>query len=664
MPVTAFFRRCLTAALLCALSAADPASGGAQQPTPRPYTLTDIEGMLKNRVPQRRILDLAGRRCLDFVLDSRSEGRLRAVGAGQQFVDQLREVCNPNVPRATGPAAAPAGAPAPPVETPLPVSFVVAIVAPDLTVRPIPQHDLLVIGPRGDTTRLATSLQGEASGSFLPGIYRIESAQAVEVLGARYRWAMYVPIQAGVKSIELTQRNATIEQAVAAAAATPPAADTATPPPAAQPAPTAPARSRRSEEAELFEKYRSGLFLVFGSEERCTGFYADSAGLVLTQAEIIRGSDDIRVQVDSATKLRARVIAQDTLLDVALLSINPARCAKCAVLPVFDTAKGPVATIGERVLAAGSPLNRGNLMSIGIVNSVDASGVTSDVTIAYANSGGPLLNLDGEVVAVNLFRDGRRPGRPKVSISLPVTAVLPLLARGRAQIASAPPPTDSLLPLPPADQFPAEPIAAMVAQPQLDLKRYRQDAGRYKVFAMTPPVIGWRQARAQEELNKRRQQGRTRGIVDDRIDPIQGWRDWSDHLSLRRAVVALSVVPGSMDFPSYDPERAPNVSEGSVRRVKLFRDGVEVVPIETVRFPAALGGAERLALGRPIPYQVVNVYRAESFGPKPDGSPASFAVAVQDMDAAVMGNPVPLDRRIVEAIIKDFTPFFVGLRSR
>src|SRR5688500_6762334 len=135
LPIPMSSLRLRRSALLAAMLLL-PAIAAAQ--TPRAYTLEDIEGMLKNRVPQKRIGELAGRRCLAFVIDSSIDARLRRAGGSAAFVDQLREVCNPNVPRVETPAApAPAvTSPAPAAtavstEVEAPVQIVAAMVAPD-----------------------------------------------------------------------------------------------------------------------------------------------------------------------------------------------------------------------------------------------------------------------------------------------------------------------------------------------------------------------------------------------------------------------------------------------------------------------------------------------------------------------------------------------------
>lgn len=657
----------------------------------RPVSIEDIEGLLKSRVPAARILSRAKDRCISFRIDSAADARLKRAGAGAIFIDQLREVCNPDMPKDGTGAAQPApGNPQSAVQIPagvdssVPVRITAALVGADLSVRKLPQLDLLVIGPRGDTVRFATDLNGEAGGNLIPGVYRIESAAPVELQGARYRWGIYVPVQVGMRQVELTQKNATVESP-GGAVSLPQSAVTSMPGSAPVPTPSetpasaaaqpvapaagAPSRAGRrvSEESQLFEKYRPGVFTVWGTEGRGTGFYADSNGLVITNAHVVRNSDDIRVKVDSVTTVRARVLAVSPDLDIAVLGLNRGRCGKCVVLPLFDTTRGPLASAGERVMAMGSPFNRTAMLSIGIVNSTDAQSVTSDISISYLNSGGPLVNLDGDVIAVNTFRDEVRPGEPRISNSLPITAVLGILGSARDSIASLTvnPPSDSLLPIVPKDPFPIEPINAIAALAEVDTRKYRQDVENFKLFLMTPPVMGWRQAQAVARLAEMRKKNQAKGVVDDDVDPIQGWRDWDDFLVTRKAVVVFNVTPSSTDFPFYEVDKVVDPEGGSFADMKLYRDGVEVTPVERIRVPATLSGSARRAAGREIPYQGIYAYRPEDFGPKPDGSQPVFTVSVW---GAAKSNKaparVPLDKKIVEVALRDFGPYFIGARGR
>ncbi len=658
--------------------------------TVRPLALEDIEGLLKNRVPAARILSRARERCIGFVIDSDADARMKRAGGGAIFIDQLREVCNPNMPKGSEAGGSVSAPVVPPVQIAAAADSVVAVrvtaalVGADLTVTKLPQLELLVIGPQGDSTRLSTDLNGEANGSLRPGMYRFESA--ADVRGSRYRWGIYVPVQAGMRPVELTQKNAAVEGVTSSSPASTgptvfappgtvpvPTASTDAQPVGAEPQPVAPAagappRSRRvSEEAVLFDKYKSGVFTVYGSEGRGSGFLIDSSGLVLTNAHTVRLGGDVRVLIDSATKIRARVIAINTEMDVAVLGISRTRCGKCVVLPLFDTTRGPLANAGERVVAMGSPMNPTSKLAIGIVNNADAQAVVSDVSINYLNSGGPLVNLDGDVVAVNVFRDEARPGQPKISSSLPITRILSVLSAARDSVTSLAmnPPSDSLLPVPPRDAFPSEPIVAVARTAELDIKKYRQEVNDFRLFVMTPQILAWRQAQAAAKLADMRKRGDAKGIVNDQIDPIQLWTDWNDYLVTRKALVVFNVTPSATEYPFYDVDKVVEASGGSVADMKIYRDGRELTPVEKIRVPATLTGSARRAAGREIPYQGVFSYRAEDFGPKPDGTPASFSVTVWDASkTGAKTESVPLDKRIVEVILRDFSPYFIGMRGR
>jgi len=124
-------------------------------------------------------------------------------------------------------------------------------------------------------------------------------------------------------------------------------------------------------EKELFDDYKSGLFTVYGSQ-RGTGFLADSSGLVLTNAHLIDGVDEVRVMTDSNTKVYARKLVVDNAHDLAVLAIPTKRCAKCTALPMFDSTTSTMPTAVDRVLALGSPFNKVGVLSTGIVSNADA----------------------------------------------------------------------------------------------------------------------------------------------------------------------------------------------------------------------------------------------------------------------------------------------------
>lgn len=644
------------------------------------YTLDDILGLLRRHVASTRVLSLAKTSCVTFEVTDDVAARVKRAGGTQALVDGLKQVCNPSSPAADSAtkvssgavpipkAADPAPVPAPPVDTSITVRLRAAVVGSDLTVRALPQLDLLIISPRGDTTRVSTDLEGRVERSFKPGVYRIESTQAYELNGARYRWGLYETFQKDAGTIELTQKNAQIDTVtvtttttMASAAARDSAAKDSAAKDSASKGP--PPKKIRTEK-ELFDDYRSGLFTVYGSQ-RGTGFLADSSGLVLTNAHLIDGADEVRVMTDSGTKVYARKLVVDPAHDLAVLAIPARRCAKCTPLPMYDSSKTALPTAGDRVLALGSPFNKAGVLSTGIVSNADQQSITSDLGIGYLNTGGPLINTDGYVVGVNAYRPSAAPGAGRISSSVAAPVVASALQRARDSLSGAhfKPVSDSLLPVVPREPFPSEPIAAVSGLgATLDLHNYRAEDGPFRVFMMTPQVMAWRETQATKALAERKRNDPKKAAGWTTVDPIEGWRDWSDYLSERRAVVVFNVTSDKTAFPYYEPDKIQGIDEGNFKDMKIYRDGVEIIPVEKVRIPAMLNVEQTKAAGKPVAMQGIYVYRVEEFAPRAVGTTAAYTMTV--VDAAKPGQPykVALLPGMVEQMWKDFTAYRFGRR--
>lgn len=656
------------------------------------YSLSDITDLVKNKVPSKRVLSLAKQNCVSFSFDDDAKSRLRRAGATASLISDLSAVCGPDHPKPSAEDSAKAAAPpapvvvAPPPDTTFPVKIRAAVVGTDLTVRPVPQMDLFIIGPHGDTTRTSTDLDGSADGSFKEGVYRIESAHSVTIGNARYHWAFYQTFSKDMRPIELTQRNAMIDTITVAAAppaaatptggattgapATPTSADSAQPANSAGPtdsaaSPKTPAKPVRHEnvEREIFAKYKSGVFTVFGAA-RGTGFLVDSTGLVVTNAHLVKGADEVRVQIDSVTKVYAKPLVTDDDKDIAVLAINMSHCGACAVLPLFDSSKSTAPAAGDRVLALGSPLNRLSVLSIGIVSSADDHAIVSDAGVNWLNTGGPLINLDGYVIALNSTRESQLAlsdagAGPRVASSTPVSSIADAVQRARTALPSlgAAAPTDSLLPVLPPDPFPKAPIDAVSALPRLDLDVYRTGGGPFRVLVMTPQVMAWRQVQADKALAARKHDDPRKAAQWRRIDPIEGWRDWRDYLDDRRAVVIVNVMPEAAAFPFYDADKLQTFDSGNFKSMVITRDGVPIVPVEMVRIPAVLNVDEMRASGRQVPMQGIYVYRIRDFAPRAVGTTATYSVRI--VGAAQPDKPItiPIQPALIEQLWKDFTPY-------
>jgi S1-C subfamily serine protease len=633
------------------------------------YTLDDILGLLRRHVASARVLSLAKSSCVTFIVTDDVDTRIKRAGGTQSLVDGLKQVCNPNTPAVDSATKVSSGAvpipkaadPPPPVDTTITVRLRAAVVGSDLTVRALPQLDLWIISPRGDTTRVSTDLEGRVERSFRPGVYRIESAQVYEMGGAKYKWGLYATFQKDAGTIELTQKNAQVET-VAVTTTTTMTNNAAAKDSAAKDSASKVKKART--EKELFDDYKSGLFTVYGSQ-RGTGFLADSSGLVLTNAHLLDGADEVRVMTDSNTKVYARRLVVDPAHDLAVLVIPAKRCAKCTPLPMFDSTKSAMPTAGDRVLALGSPFNRAGVLSTGIVSNADQQSITSEVSLGYLNTGGPLLNTDGYVVGLNAYRPPSTVGAGRISMSVAAPVLASALAHAHDSVTAArfKAVTDSLLPVVPREPFPSEPIAAVSGLgATLDLHNYRVEIGPFRVFMMTPQVMAWRQTQAVKALADRKRSDPKKAGGWTTVDPIEGWRDWSDYLGERRAVVVFNVTSDKTAFPFYEADKIQGIDEGNFKDLKIYRDGVEIVPVEKVRIPAMLNVDQTKAAGKTVAMQGAYVYRVEDFAPRAVGTTAVYTMTIVDAAKPAQPYKVPLLAASVEQMWKDFTAYRFGGR--
>ena len=135
-----------------------------------------------------------------------------------------------------------------------------------------------------------------------------------------------------------------------------------------------------------------------------SGFIIDPAGIVVTNNHVISEADEINVILNDGSRLKAEIIGKDQKTDIALLRVNPEKPLKAVKFGDSDKLR-----LGEWVIAIGNPFSLGGTVTAGIVSARNRdinSGpydnyIQTDAAINRGNSGGPLFNLEGEVVGVN-----------------------------------------------------------------------------------------------------------------------------------------------------------------------------------------------------------------------------------------------------------------------
>ncbi|MDB9840206.1 Do family serine endopeptidase [Planktomarina temperata] len=154
---------------------------------------------------------------------------------------------------------------------------------------------------------------------------------------------------------------------------------------------------------EFEDRRRGGNGGVSRSSALGSGFVISADGFIVTNNHVIEGADEIEVEFFSGERLAAKVIGTDKNTDIAVLKV-----ASDAPLPFVSFGDSDTARVGDWVVAMGNPLGQGFSVSAGIVSARNRalSGIyddyiQTDAAINRGNSGGPLFNLDGEVVGVN-----------------------------------------------------------------------------------------------------------------------------------------------------------------------------------------------------------------------------------------------------------------------
>ncbi|XP_051579329.1 serine protease HTRA1A [Myxocyprinus asiaticus] len=142
-----------------------------------------------------------------------------------------------------------------------------------------------------------------------------------------------------------------------------------------------------------------------------SGFVVSEDGLIVTNAHVVANKNRVKVELKNGASYDAKIKDVDEKADIALIKIDPP-----SKLPVLLLGRSADLRPGEFVVAIGSPFSLQNTVTTGIVSTTQRGGkelglrnsdmdyIQTDAIINYGNSGGPLVNLDGEVIGINTLK--------------------------------------------------------------------------------------------------------------------------------------------------------------------------------------------------------------------------------------------------------------------
>jgi S1-C subfamily serine protease len=168
-----------------------------------------------------------------------------------------------------------------------------------------------------------------------------------------------------------------------------------------------------------------------------SGFVIDKAGHVVTNYHVVRGASAIQVSFSNNERYKAKLIGADPSTDIAVLRVG----VKARALKPLPLGNSDVVRVGDQVIAIGNPFGLDRSVTAGIVSAVQrrieapnqlsiAHVIQTDAALNHGNSGGPLLNAQGQVIGVNaqIETGGQGQGNVGIGFAIPVNTVKDVVA--------------------------------------------------------------------------------------------------------------------------------------------------------------------------------------------------------------------------------------------
>lgn len=165
-------------------------------------------------------------------------------------------------------------------------------------------------------------------------------------------------------------------------------------------------KSSQGDFSGVIEKTVQSVVAVSADNGLGTGFILTGDGFIVTNEHVINGSKDIKIMTYSKDVMNAKLIGFDVNRDIALLKIN-------GNYNSLNLANSDDLQVGRKVIAIGNPLGLSFTVTEGIISALNREGpnglkeyIQTDVSLNPGNSGGPLIDTEGNVIGINNFKIG------------------------------------------------------------------------------------------------------------------------------------------------------------------------------------------------------------------------------------------------------------------
>ncbi|MDX6456102.1 MAG: hypothetical protein QOD48_2209 [Gaiellaceae bacterium] len=173
-----------------------------------------------------------------------------------------------------------------------------------------------------------------------------------------------------------------------------------------------------------------GSGLAGGAQAEGSGFVIDTSGDIVTNQHVVAGATSIKVRFQDGTVEKATLVGTDPSTDIAVIKVS----GDSSLLHPLTFGSSSSLLVGDEVAAIGSPFGLPDSMTSGIVSAVNrtitapnkfsiSGSIQTDAAINHGNSGGPLLNMSGQVIGVNAQIESDSGGNDGVGFAIPSDAV-------------------------------------------------------------------------------------------------------------------------------------------------------------------------------------------------------------------------------------------------
>lgn len=423
----------------------------------------------------------------------------------------------------------------------------------------------------------------------------------------------------------------------------------------------------RNEQA-LLRSVGGAVCSVLGGDERATGFLVDAQGIILTTSRAVAGARNLSVMFGDSARYEAMLLVHDRSLNIAALRVAPGVAARAKVLSfatdmdalaVSDLEVGGEAQSDSDSQLDGSVESRGSVFGIaapayrpksisrGQMLSLQRGRVACAIDLPRDGGGSPLVNRDGEVVAIAVEGDleGVDGVRGVMADDLEV-----LLSHAKEMIARVRTPDDGALPVV-LEAIPIEWLQEAQTMIAIDERNYRlADQDGFVVTLVTPTYDQWRiqRYRALTRPSKVETSG------DMEVDPLQEWLDWSlDAWGRFRLQLTLQISP-----------KQPSESSGVMRGIGSVLGGA--ISNYSGAASGVAGSLGSLPFGGGARAAATGILRIEMARREAGASSDASWETIHEVDAHRLSLPWPMtcgdwknpDASSSQAIVATYSYFF------